>query len=163
NLLVEDIKRIEGEDGTLWRYVRAGGLILDAEKGDRKGLPEARDLLTTVASRRSAWARVAVAQAQVLDLLGNPDAALARYRQAAPLGERSPAVIGGLVQLLAERHLYAEAEQLLQKLRERTTTLGELDRVAAELALRRDDSGQALQLAQQAVPADSKDFRRHVW
>jgi tetratricopeptide (TPR) repeat protein len=161
--LIQDIQRIEGDEGTLWRYSRARLLIARAERGEKKGLEGARDLLRAVAKWRSGWSRVAVCEGQIEELLGRGNAALAKYRQAVLLGERDPAVIGRMVQLLADRRLYAEAEQMIQKLRQQNTPLGDLERVAAEIALHRHDPAQAVRLAQKAVPAEARDHRRHVW
>jgi tetratricopeptide (TPR) repeat protein len=162
--LTQEIMTIEGDEGALWRFCKARQLIAQAAKDrDPKTLEQANDLLSAVRNRRSTWGQVAVAQAEVCDLAGNSDAALAKYREAVQLGEQSPAVIGRTVQLLSNAGRLTEVDEMLQKLREQNGAMVGLERVAAEIALWKQEPDQALTYAAKAVPADSKDYRDHIW
>ncbi|MCI0682563.1 MAG: tetratricopeptide repeat protein [Gemmataceae bacterium] len=162
--LVQEIKAIEGEDGSLWRFCHAQQLIAQAQKSrDTTELHQATEHLATVASRRTSWGRVPVAQGQVNELLGNFDGAIAKYREAIMLGVENPAVIRRVTQLLWTRGRFLEAEEMIQKLRGMGGTLRDLDRMEAEIALWKEDPIRALSLAEKAIPADSKDYRDHVW
>ncbi len=161
--LVEDLRRIEGDDGTLWRFGQACRLIRQAKAGDKAALAQAVPLVTRVAARRPGWARVALAQAEIHELGGKPELALRSYRQAIDAGERNPEVIRRAVELLHQRGQLAEVEQMLQKLQAHGTLLTDLGRVEAELALHRQDTARALLLARKAVSADSKDHRDLIW
>ena len=60
--------------------------------------------------------------------------------------------------------LYAvEADQVLGKLQEQGSLSGDLGRLAAEVALGSRNRNRSLELARQAVPRDSPDFRDHLW
>lgn len=159
------IKEIEGEkEGTLWRYCLACQRIWQAEHGDKKGLAEAADLLKMVADRRPGWARVPLALAQLDDLQGKPEAAVANFLRAVLLGEQRPAVIQQLVRVLTDRGHHLAAEEMIRKLRAQSPSLlVGLERPAAEVALFKRDINQALELARKAVPSDSKDYRDHIW
>lgn len=162
--LVQEIREIEGEAGTLWRYCKACQLIAKHQKDrDASVLKQASELLSAVASRRSNWARVPLAQAQVSDLLEHFDAAIAKYREAIQLGVESPAVIRRAVTLLSNRGRFMEMDELIQKLRVQPGAMADLDRVRAEIALWKQDPQQALALAEKAVPPNSKDFRDQIW
>lgn len=161
--LVQEIKAIEGDDGSLWRYCQAQQIIAQAQKNRDADLKHAAELLTAIASRRATWARVPVAQAQVNELLGNFDGAIGKYQEAIALGIENPAVFRRAARLLWARGRFLEADEVVQKLRGIGGTLKELDRVAAEIALWKEDPTLALSLAEEAVPSDSKDYRDRVW
>jgi tetratricopeptide (TPR) repeat protein len=165
--LTERMYRVEGASGTLWRYGKLCQLIRRAEKGEKQTLNEARSLLTAITGRRPAWARLPLCEAQINELSGNPSAAIPSYLRALELGERSPQVIDRAVRLLYQRRRFVEADRILRKLPEQTPLSAGLQRLAAELSLRTaagpQDYGRALELARKAVPADSKDYRDHIW
>jgi tetratricopeptide (TPR) repeat protein len=164
--LVDEIQGIEGPEGTLWRSCKAFQRIRKYEKDgkkDKKDLDEATALLAEVSQRRPNWPRIPLAQAQIRELRGNVEAAIALYQRAVLLGEQKPAVIRHVVQLLSGRGRFLEADKMIQTLKEQNVPLGELNRVAAEVALWKQDTGLALQMAQSAVSADSKDYRDQIW
>jgi tetratricopeptide (TPR) repeat protein len=176
------IKKLEGEaEGTLWRYCRACQCIWQAEKKiDNKHraqhLAEAADLLKMVADRRPGWARVALAQGQLQDQLGQPGLAVADYMRAVRLGEQRPAVLQQLLRVLTARRnqpggesAIAAAAMLVSKLKVQSPgLLQDLKRPEAEVALFNHDSEQAVKLALEAVRNDSTgkvstDYRDHIW
>src|SRR5438270_12564397 len=98
------------------------------------------------------------------ELAGNKDAAIVRYQQALELGERSPSTIRQAVQLLYERGHFADADAALKKLPPGTEMPEDLQRLTADVWLHtRADPQQALELARKSVPADSRDYRAHLW
>jgi tetratricopeptide (TPR) repeat protein len=162
--LIEELKAIEGDEGTLWRFGKATQLIHQAEaQRDPTPLAEATEQLTAVAKRRTTWGRVPLAQAQILDLGGKSDAAIAKYRLALQLGEQSPATYRRLATLLANQGRVDEADEMIRNLQDLGGNLGELNRLAAQLALSRQDPDRALQLAEQSVALDTKAFRDLIW
>jgi len=164
NKWVEEIKRIEGDEGTLWRYGKACQLIWQAKKTKNQELLEqARSELVPVAARRPAWSRVALCQARIDDLRQQDSSAIKNYLQAIELGERDPEVIRRTAQLLYQKQRISEADDVLQKLPEQSMLSGDLQRLAAQISLEKQDFGRALALAQRAVSAQSKNFRDHVW
>lgn len=161
--LVEEIRAIEGADGALWRYAEAARLVRQAGAGNHSGVDRARALLDGVAKRRPAWSRVPLLEAAIAELEGDAEGVLKGYRAAIERGERRPEVVRRVVQMLAERRRFVEADQILRKLPEQAPVSGELVKLAAELSLRRHDGGRALELAQAAVAAESRDYRDHLW
>jgi cellulose synthase operon protein C len=169
--VLEDMKRIEGPEGTIWRYGKACQLIAQASKSKEKDtaargpvLNEAHELLLSVASRRPRWSRVSYCEAQIDDLRGKPDAALANYRRAIQLGERSPLAIQRTAELLTWKRRYAEAYALLRKLPSETPLSEGMQKLYAEVALQGgNDTGRALELAEKTVGAGSTDYRQHLW
>jgi tetratricopeptide (TPR) repeat protein len=167
--VLEDMKRIEGHEGTIWRYGKACQLIAQARKEQDADsrvatLNEAHELLLSVASRRPRWSRVAFCEAQIDDLRGLPNAALSNYRRAIQLGERGPFAIQRTAELLTSKRRYAEAYVLLRKLPPETPLSEGMQKLYAEVALQGgNDIGRALELAEKAVAAGSTDYRQHLW
>src|SRR5262249_29436755 len=115
---LENIERIEGQDGALANYGKILYLIWQAEKGNKWSRDEARRLLVSLAARRPGWARVACAEARLEELAERPEQAITSYQRAIELGERSPAVFKRLLNLLLPRGRFIEADQAIRKLPE---------------------------------------------
>jgi tetratricopeptide (TPR) repeat protein len=161
--LTADVRRLEGEEGTWWRYGEAARLVGRARRGDRAALTAAAALAQELASRRPEWARVPLLRACVAELAADVPRAIDEYRRAFDLGERQPSVAGRLARLLAERGRDAEADDVLRRQEQAEPLRGGLARLAADVAVRIHNSARAGQMARRAVPADSRDFRDQVW
>jgi len=171
--LLADLRVIEGELGTFWRFGEAARLVVRAlaESKDKltdagQGwLQEARGFLDDVAKRRPSWYRVPALQGEIADLEGHADTATERYQQAVTLGDRRPLVIRRLVQHQFAQKRYAEVGKLMRDLREQEQTLmlAGLGKLASLSKLGSGDQGGALELALKSVDPDSKDFRDHIF
>lgn len=157
-----ELQTIEGNQGTFLRYCTATRKIWQARQGQRGGLEEARALLDAVAADRPNWSVVPLAKADIEALRNNAEQAIAHYRQAIELGERSPRVVRQLVQFLYRQQRFDEAEQEIRRL-QRQAPSNELQRLIVDIALRKQDPLQAAREALDAVSADSTDYRDHVW
>jgi predicted Zn-dependent protease len=162
-LIVADLRQREGEDGVLWREGEASRLLVLARQGRGEVLPEARKLLDDVARRRQGDSRLALLQAAVADLSGNPDSALAFYLQALSRGATRSDVVRRAVQLLYQAGRYDEADEVIRVAEQRAPLDGELTRRAAQVALKRGQLQRACKLARSAVPAKTRDYRDHLW
>jgi tetratricopeptide (TPR) repeat protein len=161
--LVAQVRRLEGEEGTWWRYGEAARLVLRAQRGDRSGLQAAGALLDEAARRRPEWSRLPLVRAYLAELAGEPGKALVEYRKAFDLGERQPGMVQRLVRLLAERSRDAEADEVLRRLQRQADLTGGLARLAAEVAVRLHNAERAVEMARRAVSAAGRDYRDQVW
>ncbi len=161
--LVADIRRMEGEEGTWWRYGEAARLVLRARHGERAGLEAASALLDEAERRRPEWSRVPLVRAWLAELAGEPGRAVAHYRQAFDRGERQTGMVQRLVRLLAEGGRDAEADEVLRCVQQQSALSGTLARLAAEVALRLRNEERAVEMARQAVSPASRDYRDQVW
>src|SRR5262249_32704874 len=161
--VLKDLHRLEGSQGTVWRFGEAARLIWQAQQGGEVSLDEARVLLDAVAARRPSWPAVLLAKADLEVLKGRLDQAIAHYQEAINLGERSPRVVRQLVQLLYQRQRYQDADQEIRKLQRRATLSAEWQRLAADISLRNQDPARAVQMALSAVSSESKDYRDYLW
>jgi tetratricopeptide (TPR) repeat protein len=158
-----EVQRIDGEGGAFTRMTRAALLIWSAQRRkDTAGLDEAQRLLDVLARERQGWGRVALGQALICDLRGDP-AALVMYQKAVESGETNADVLRRLMELLSARGRAAEAEAVLQSLDGADAGGPDAQRLAAEVHLRADNPKGATEAAARAVPADSKNPRDHLW
>src|SRR5439155_7687213 len=78
--VLRDFHRLEGGQGTFWRYCEAVRLIWQAKRGGDVSLDEARAHLDAVTARRPSWPAVLLAKAELEALRGRADQAIAYYR-----------------------------------------------------------------------------------
>jgi tetratricopeptide (TPR) repeat protein len=163
--LLSEIRRIEGEDGILWRLARVQLLIeqVRARPGDVQALTEARALMVPVAARRPMWSEVALAEAQIDDLLGIQTSALKNYLRAIDLGNQSWLAVRRAIRLLIDRGRFEQADQVMRKLDDKAPLTSELQRLAAGISARTHDFQRTLELTRKAVPPSSRDYRDQLW
>ncbi len=138
------LRRIEGEEGVLWRFGEAARLVHRARQGDRSHLGEARTLLTEAARRRPGWARIPLLEAQIAELERNPDRAIAGYLKAIE-GEKAARDDPSRRAVAQPEWPPAEADRLIEGLVEQfpAPVTGTLGKLAAESALRQGDPKRA--------------------
>jgi tetratricopeptide (TPR) repeat protein len=158
-----EIERAVGPDGTPARYAHACLLLWQGRNGNKQLQEESRKLLAGVAKKRPGWSMVALRRAQLADLSERPAEAIGYFQQALELGEGNPAVAKRLVELLVASGRYIEADKVIRELPERAVRSLGLQQLAAETSVRTNDIGRAMDLAREAVAADSQDYRRHLW
>jgi tetratricopeptide (TPR) repeat protein len=161
--LLDEMRRIEGEDGVYWRAGEAARWIHLARKGDRSMLPLARKRLAEVSKRAADWGRAVLLQAYLDELDGFPEQAINHYRRAIDLDERSPALVLHVARWLYSQGRHAEADQVIRRLEEVLPLPADIARLGAEIALGNHDLNRALELARQAVPPASRDYRDQLW
>jgi tetratricopeptide (TPR) repeat protein len=160
---LQAIQQIEGSQGTMSRYGEALCLIQLAKNGRKERLDEARVILDQVAVQRPTWPAVLVAKAEIDTLNGNPDQAIANYRNAVKLGDTSPRVIRPLVQLLYQCQRFSEADQEIRQLQRQQGLARDLHQLAADVFLKTRDSARAVQTALDYLAVDSHDYRDYLW
>jgi tetratricopeptide (TPR) repeat protein len=171
--LLADLRRLEGDLGTYWRYGEAARLVRQVRAQSKEGLSpaarsqlkEARGYLDEVASRRKGWPLAPALQGEIADLEGKPEVAVERYHQALALGDRRPLVIRRLVQHLQEQNRLAEIDKVVrEELRgqEQALLLAGLGKQASVSLLGQGNREGAVEMAKQVLPADSKDYRDHL-
>ena len=164
---LKDIRTVEDSVGPFTRFASALLKIRAARPLDQKEraklLEEASRDLDVVAEARPYWSKLAIARAEVCAQRGQPELAIDELRKAIAGGENTPNVVGKLVSTLYERQRYQEAFQELQKARQTLQANSDLHRLAASLALWKEQPLDALKHAQQAVEAETSNFRDLVW
>lgn len=158
---LDEVQRIEGGQGTLWRLGEALQLI--RRSGDPVALQKARAHLDAAASARPGWIAVHVARAELEERAGRTEPALNEFREAINLGDRSPRVVRRMVELLNKRQRFREAGEVIRQLKKQAPLSEELQRLEVDVALHNRESGNAVQHALELVNPDSNDYRDALW
>jgi tetratricopeptide (TPR) repeat protein len=161
--LLAEMRAIEGGDSAVTLFGEASRQLFLAREGDRKCLPKARALLEKVVTLRPAWPAVLLAKAELEQMEGHVEQAIANYRRALDAGARGPGVVRQLVELLSRQQRYDEAEAELRKLQQQAPLSPEMRRIALDLRIRTSDPVRMEQEIRDAVPATSTDYRDHLW
>ena len=162
--ILDEVRRLEGPEGTLWRFGRAQWLIRNPRKpNDRKPLDEARALLAEVRQRRPTWARAAFLSAELDDERQDFGSALKGYLAAIENGENDPVAIRRAVQLLSGQGRFAEADALLGQVQQEGPLSPELGRLAAEVALQLKDDDRAMNMARKLAASRPDSAVDQTW
>jgi tetratricopeptide (TPR) repeat protein len=160
--LVGQIRRVEGEDGTLWRFGEAVALIHQTRRGKSQlpGIVPTR--VAEILARRRDWWGGPLLSGELAELSGDLGAATAGYLRAVELGNSQPNLIRRLVGLLNQRQEFDQIDHVVQILQERGIALEDLASLAALSALRKQDLERGIALARQAFPTTSTRATDHL-
>lgn len=158
--LLPALRRLEGEDGTWWRY---GEAALACLRDDPAHRPEARRLLADLSRRRPGWSRLALLQARLDEWDGDAKRALDDLVRCIEFGDVRPALVFEITRRLAEWGRYAEADAAIVRLQQQANLGREFARFAADTALRAGNPERAVTLARQAASEETRDYRDHLW
>ena len=163
NELVGKIRRIEGEEGTIWKYWEATYLIDQARRGHTNGLDAAAKLAAEIVARRGHWWGGPALEAQVAEVKGQSETAARSYLQAVKLGSLSPNFIRRLVGLLYQRRAFDELDSLFRMLEHRGMSVEDLTIATAFDAVRNQDIVGGIKLARQVFPSSSSNALDHLF
>ena len=158
-----NLKKIEGEEGTLWRAYRARRLLVQSTELDDPQFHEAERLVHEIANLRPSWQRRYVLQGTLARKQNQADEAIAAFQQAIRLGNRSIGLSEELIDLLVEQRRFTEADREFERVRQAVTRSSRLSTVAIPIYVRRGESEEALRLAEDWVrrePRDAGSFMR---
>jgi tetratricopeptide (TPR) repeat protein len=161
--VLNEIKRIEGDGGVDWNFGEALRLIRVSPKKNKDSLERARHLLTAATAQRPNWHPIIQARAELDELQGRPDQAIANYRRAVDLGSRDPQATKQLLILLSQAQRFDEVEQLLLRMQKQYGTTEEVVRYYVAHSYNRHDFKKAELLIKQVVAGNSSNYRDHLW
>ena len=159
-----ELERIEGSEGSLWRYFRARRLLLGGPmKTDDPRLIAAADLQRQIESQRPSWPSAQLLQGIIASRQGNHQQAIEALEKAVRLGEKGTQVLEQLIVLLYQTNRIADAQNYLLRLRKQVQSSERLLPLAVSVATRLDDSRGATELAQAAVKRRPQDAIARMW
>lgn len=154
-----EIAKIEGPDGPIGTLSQVV-VRMPAAKGNPAEIAALRAMAVKVRDARHGWGRVYLALAQLDELSGRNDDALANYRKAIDLGERTEIVIRRAVELLWAQKKDDEAYRLLNGLYTEVPLPDDLERFRAiKDLLARDLPRSERPTIDRVAPADAADYR----
>ncbi|HEV8003479.1 MAG TPA: exosortase, partial [Planctomycetaceae bacterium] len=163
---VEDIetrlKKVEGDDGTLWRELRVRRQLAQIVESDDPRFREAERTTREIAALRPNWQRRWVLQGLLARRMNQPDEAIAAYQQAIRLGNRSIGLSEELIDLLNEQHRFTEADREFDRVRQAVARSSRLSSAAIPIYVRRGESDEALRLAEDWVRRQPQDASCYV-
>ena len=151
------LKKIEGDDGTLWRTYRARRLLVESNELDDPLFREAERLVHEIAGLRPTWQRRYVLQGVLARKKNQLDEAIASYQQAIRLGNHSIGLSEELIDLLVEQRRFTEADREFQRVRQAVARSSRLSTVAIPIFVRRGEPEEALRLAEDWVKREPQD------
>ncbi|HKI19939.1 MAG TPA: tetratricopeptide repeat protein, partial [Isosphaeraceae bacterium] len=160
--LVSEIRKIEGDKGTFWRFTQAALLIDKVRRGVSHDLEEARVLAAEISERRPDWWAGPSLNGELAELAGSPDLAIEHYLRAVELGNVQPSFARRLVGLLNQRNRFNEIDRVAKVLREQGIALDEITLIKAIDAVRKQDFDQGIALARQIFPETSTNPSDHL-
>ena len=160
--VVGQIKQIEGDQGTLWRFYEASFLIGEAGRAGATISDQARqdatDLVDGILSRRSDWWGGFMLQGRLAELAGKSEDAARDYLQAIELGANQPEFARRLVGLLYQLKQIDQIDQVVQKLAAPGMALDELTLATAVNALHRKEFDRAITVARAVIPESTSNY-----
>ncbi len=157
--IVTLVRKIEGEEGTLWRYLEAVELIRQSGTAEPGKPAPARERASILAKeicdrRPNLWSGFLL-RGQLAELENKPDEAVADYLRAIDRGGNEPELARRLVVLLGERQQFDQLDDVLEKLLERGVAPDELKLAVAVNDLRREDFNRAIDRTREVIPETS--------
>ncbi len=161
--ILSEVESITGK-GALWRYGEAARLSILAQAGQPELYDRALEQLREARLARSSWYRLPLLAAQINELQRDEDSAIENYLAAVDLGERNANLISRVVRLLYKHQRFAQADQVIRRLQaqQQEPFTSDLVRLAANVSMRLEDYGRAIDLARQAA-GSSQNYEDHVW
>ena len=160
--LVSEIRKIEGDKGTSWRFAQAVLLIDKVRRGVSHDLEEARVLAAEISERRPDWWAGPSLNGELAELAGSPDLAIEHYLRAVELGNVQPSFARRLVGLLNQRNRFNDIDRVAKVLREQGIALDEITLIKAVDAIRKQDFDQGIALARQIFTETSTNPSDHL-
>ncbi len=163
---LEDVGRIEGTESGWVAVLKTRLRLANLEKDPRqrkRQLEEATEWMKSAEKARPGWSEIPHLRGQIADLLGQSDSALAAYREAIALGDRSPDTIRRVAMYHFQRQEYGEADRLLQKIADESAEplTGDLARLAWKVTWNRHEFDRAIGMARR-LTAESESADDHI-
>ncbi len=153
----KNLNRVEGEDGSNWRYFRARRLLATAVDVEEARFREAIRLTDELDRVRPSWHRTAALRGQIARREGRGSDAVQAYELAVRLGNKSIALAEELIDLLTEQRRFSEADKQLERVRDAVARSSRLSSVAIPIYVRRGEADEALRLAEDWIKREPND------
>jgi tetratricopeptide (TPR) repeat protein len=159
----ESLRKLEGDNGVSWCYLRAGRLVREMQGVDVAKLDEIEKLAKRIEVARPSWSVAREIRGHLAQLRGNIDEAIGSYRQAIQEGDRRLGTFERLVKLLYSQGRYSEADQLVAQLERFLPSAPGLINMAVAIDIQQKQIEPAIKRARQAVENRPNDLMSYIW
>ncbi|MFN7731671.1 MAG: tetratricopeptide repeat protein [Pirellula sp.] len=160
-MLEKEMRSLEGEDGTEWRYLRGKRLLVGTALQKESNLSEVDDLCSYLDRNRPMWTATHVLAGNLAERQGKSGVAIKSYNRAIQYGEQDLEVFERLADLLYRQGALAEASALLDRLGNRASRSRDLSLLT--LTINRDKRSDVLGFAKQGTEARPNDPMAWMW
>jgi Flp pilus assembly protein TadD len=162
--IIAQLRRIEGDDGTWWRYAAALSQLGQLHvKGDAKAFSTLNSSINDLQTRRGRdWWGAHVLLGGLAELQSDSEGALKHYLQALENGYSSPQLGRKIVGLFYQRRQFEEVDRVIALLNARGIVEADMSLVTVLNAIRSKDLDRALALTRDSVSPDSSNYRDHM-
>ncbi|MHB9047235.1 MAG: tetratricopeptide repeat protein [Pirellulales bacterium] len=157
------LRQIEGEGGTQWRYYRARRLLALAKNVKDDAFAEATRLQAAIETARPSWPPTHVLKGQLAERQGQTGQAIEAYEKAVYFGEKRLSTFERLVALLYREGRFDDAERQLTRLQETVSRSRDLSSLAIAVSARQNDLNEALRVAREGATRRPNDPMAQVW
>ncbi|MBU6175976.1 MAG: tetratricopeptide repeat protein, partial [Planctomycetes bacterium] len=157
----KQLRKMEGETGTEWRYIRARRLLAKSSIDPDLDLSEAVEIGGYLDRQRPQWSSTHTLLGTVADLQKNPTQAIREYTRAIQLGAQDLRIFERLAELLYQQGMITEANALIDRLGSRASVSRRLSSIALTLSSNRESD--LLSLAKEGTELRPKDPMSWIW
>lgn len=158
----DQLRALEGSQGTHWRYYRARRLVGLATSPTDARLSQAAQLQDSLHTSRPYWPAAQVLKALIAEKSGHPDQAIEAYEEAVRLGELQVGIYYRLIFLLNAAGRASEAQQYCARLEDDIPSSPELSDLALQVFVQSNKIDEAVDIADKAVRERPLDVMAHV-
>ena len=160
-VIEEKLRKLEGLEGTEWRYLRARRLLVEYQMEGKSDISELEILSAYLVQHRASWNCTFALAAMVEDLKGNALNAIRDFNRAIRLGEQNIRVYERLAELMLGQDKRSELVTLIEKLGDRVNKSQRLSSIA--IGISGKDQNGMLELARSGVESRPRDAMAWVW
>jgi Tfp pilus assembly protein PilF len=160
-VIENQLRELEGTEGTEWRYLRARRLLAEAQIENKTDLNEIEILTNYLIQRRPSWNSTYVLSALVEETKGNFPNAIRDHNRALRLGEQNIRTYERLAELMIAQGQGAELSEIIDRLGDRVNRSQRLSSIA--ISLSNKDQKNMLELAKAGTDSRPRDPLAWVW
>ncbi|MCA9197890.1 MAG: tetratricopeptide repeat protein, partial [Planctomycetales bacterium] len=161
---IQQIKQVEGEQGTLWKFFEARKLLQAIDgQSNQDQLRTVRQLLRDIEVARPWWPGGGMLRGLIAEYQNLNGDAIDAYVALLHSGFHRPEVYEHLVRLLYQEQRYSEAVYFLRYLNRHEAAHTALTEIGVSAASSTGQWDVAVQLAKQAMDQAPSDILKHIW
>ena len=157
---VAELRNVEGEKGSLWRFFEARRQLMDSHDASIEAI---WTLHEQVDQLRPWWAGGTFLKALLSEKEGKADDAISSYKAALEQGLRTAEVFNRLIDLLQKSGRITDAEQYAQLMRASNPHSQSVSGISISSAVQQGQVKLALEMAERNIRLNPKDAEAHVW